>query len=78
MSNAPILTFSRPAAGPSARAARGSGGIGRSSSEAAERVSDELRHGAGEQLTRRRRQTALVLGATATMGVLSLYQTGIL
>ncbi len=78
MSNAPVLTFSRPAAGPSARAARGRDGIGRSSSKAAERVSDDLRHGVSEHLTRRRRQTALMLGATAAMGVISLYQTGIL
>lgn len=78
MSDAPLLTFTRPAAGPSARAVRGRDGIGRSSSKAAERISDDLRRGAGEHLTRRRRQTALMLGATAAMGVISLYQTGIL
>lgn len=78
MSSARILTFSRPSAGPPAREVRGSGGIGRSSSEAAERVSDDLRRGASVHLTRRRRQTALLLGATAAMGVISLYQTGIL
>lgn len=72
------LTFSHPQSGPPARESRGAGGIGRSSSEAAERVSDDLRRGRSEHLTRRRRQTALLLGATAAMGVISLYQTGIL
>jgi uncharacterized membrane protein len=78
VSSARVLTFSRPAAGPPARAVRGSGGVGRSTSKAAERVSDDLRRGASKQLTRRRRQTALLLGATGAMGLISLYQTGIL
>ena len=78
MSRPSLLTFTHPQAGPPAREVRGHGGIGRRSSKAAERVSDDLRHGAGEHLTRRRRQTALLLGATAAMGVISLYQTGIL
>ena len=79
MTSSRVLTFSHPSAGPPAREVRGSsGGIGRRSSEAAERVSDDLRRGHSEHLTRRRRQTALVLGATAAMGVISLYQTGIL
>jgi len=78
VSSARVLTFSRPSAAPPAREVRSSGGIGRRSSKAAERVSDDLRRGASDQLTRRRRQTALLLGATAAMGVISLYQTGIL
>jgi uncharacterized membrane protein len=73
-----ILTFSRPSAGPRARDVRGSGGIGRRTSTAAEEVSDDLRRAASEHLTRRRRQIALVLGATAAMGLVALYQTGIL
>ena len=78
MSSAGVLRFSLPVAGPPAREVRGKGGVGRRGSQAAERVSDDLRRGVSEQLTRRRRQTALLLGATATMGVISLYQTGIL
>lgn len=78
MSSSNVLTFSRAEAGPRARDARGSGGIGRSGTKAAEQVSDALRRGRSEHLTRRRRQTALVLGATAAMGVITLYQTGIL
>ena len=73
-----IRTLSAPA-GPPARQARGrSEGIGRPSSERAERVSDDLRRRASDHLTRRRRQTALMLGATASMGLILLYQTGIL
>lgn len=68
-----------PPAGPPAREARGrEGGVGRSTSAHAERVSDDLRRRATPHLRRRRRQTALMLGATATMGAISLYQTGIL
>ena len=78
MSGSSMFTFSSPSAGPPARSGRGGDGIGRKSSPAAERVSDDLRRGSGDHLTRRRRQTALVLGATAAMGVISLYQTGIL
>ncbi len=78
MRTTPILTFSRPRAGPSARDVRGGGGIGRGTSTAAEGVSDDLRRAASDLLTRRRRQTALVLGATAAMGLVALYQTGIL
>lgn len=67
-----------PPAGPPAKRVRGSfGGVGRSSSRQAERVSDDLRRRTSPHLRRRRRQTALMLGATAAMGVVSLYQTGI-
>ncbi len=66
-------------AGPPAKQVRGSsGGVGRSSSEGAEHVSDDLRRRTSPHLRRRRRQTALMLGATAAMGVVSLYQTGLL
>ena len=68
-----------PSAGPPARQARGrSGGLGRPSSDRAERVSDDLRRRISDHLTRRRRQTALMLGATGSMGLILLYQTGIL
>ncbi len=54
-----------------------SGGIGRTSSEKAERVADDLRRGSSPHLTRRRRAGALMLGASAAMGVVTLYQLGI-
>ena len=61
-----------------AKDARGrSGGIGRTSSARAERVSDDLRLGSSPHLTRRRRAAALMLGASASMGVVTLYQLGI-
>lgn len=66
-------------AGPPAKQVRGSsGGVGRSTSDQAERVSDDLRRRTSPHLRRRRRQTAFMLGATAAMGVVSLYQTGLL
>jgi uncharacterized membrane protein len=66
-------------AGPSAHRARGrSEGIGRASSDLAEHVSDDLRRRTDPHLRRRRRQIALILGATGAMGLISLYQTGIL
>jgi uncharacterized membrane protein len=66
-------------AGPSARRARGrSGGIGRSTSERAEQVSDDLRRRTSPHLRRRRRQTGLLLTAAGAMGLITLYQTGIL
>ncbi len=65
-------------AGPPAKRARGSSeGIGRSSSRRAERVSDDLRRRTSPDLRRRRRQTGLMAAATAAMGLISLYQTGI-
>lgn len=54
------------------------GGVGRSSSAAAEAVSDALRRGAGEFLDRRRRIAALSLAATGALGVVSAYQVGLL
>jgi uncharacterized membrane protein len=52
-------------------------GIGRPTSPAAERVSHDLRTGAGETLRRRRRVAAMALGASASMGVVSAYQMGL-
>ena len=43
-----------------------------------ERLSDELRHGTGDDLRRRRGVVGLALGSAAVMGLISLYQTGIL
>jgi uncharacterized membrane protein len=66
-------------AGPPAREARGrEGGIGRPTSRAAERVSDDLRRGTGEALGARRRQMALMLASSAAMGVVTAYQSGLL
>ena len=66
------------ASGPPARIARGrSGGFGRTTSGAAEAVSDDLRRGGGEWLARRRRVAALSLGAMASLGVVAAYQTGL-
>jgi len=52
--------------------------IGRKSSPAAERVSRELRSGGSEALTQRRRIVALSLAASASMGLITLYQMGII
>jgi len=61
------------------RKARGrSAGIGRSSSKGAERVSEDLRRRTNPHLRRRRRQTVLILAGAGAMGVISLYQTGVL
>lgn len=69
----------RRPAGPSAKAARGSGGgIGRASTATAEAVSDQLRRGTDGYLDDRRRVAALALGSTGALGVVSLYQTGLL
>ncbi len=67
----------RPA-GPAAESARGGkGGIGRSSSPAAERVSDDLRRHQGAFLDRRRRVAGLSLLASAAMGIVAAYQNGL-
>jgi hypothetical protein len=61
-----------------AKDARGRpGGIGGTSSATAERISDDLRLGSSPHLTRRRRAAALLLGASASMGVATLYQLGL-
>lgn len=64
--------------GPPAAGARSSGGIGRSSSRYAEQVSDDLRRAASAGLSGRRRATALTLLATAALGIVQAYQTGLL
>ena len=66
-------------AGPAAAGARGRrDGIGRSTSGAAERVSDDLRRGSGSVLRARRRQMAWMLAASGAMGVVTAYQSGLL
>ena len=73
-----IQSRQRPA-GPTAASVRPrSGGVGRSSSPAAERVSDDLRRGAGSFLEQRRRVAGLTSLASAALGVVGLYQFGLL
>jgi uncharacterized membrane protein len=68
----------RPA-GPTARSVRPThGGVGRSTSAAAERVSDDLRRGTGDFLEHRRWVAGLSTAATAALGVVGLYQFGLL
>ncbi len=68
----------RPAGPPAATVRPGSGGIGRSSSGAAERISDDLRRGAGSFLEQRRRIAGLTSLAGFALGVVGLYQFGLL
>ncbi len=71
--------WSRRPAGPRAAAVRpGGGGVGRSSSPAAERVSDDLRRGTGSYLEQRRRIAGLTSLAGFALGVVGLYQFGLL
>ena len=66
-------------AGPTAASARGRrDGIGRPTSQAAERVSDDLRRGGGIALRARRRQMAWMLAASGAMSVVTAYQSGLL
>ncbi len=67
----------RPA-GPPTADIRTSGGVGRGSSIKAERVSDALRRLDSPDLTRRRGAIALTLLATAALGLVEAYQTGLL
>lgn len=65
--------------GPPAHEARGqAGGIGRSTSAAAEAVSDALRRQSDPFLDRRRRIAGLTLGAMGSLGVVAAYQFGLL
>jgi uncharacterized membrane protein len=68
----------RPAGPPAAEVRGRAGGIGRSSSAAAERVSDDLRRHDGPFLHRRRRVARLSLAASTAMGVVAAYQHGLL
>ena len=72
-------TAPRRPSGPPASAARGRpDGIGRSTSGAAEAVSDDLRRGDDEWLARRRRVAALSLSAMGSMAVVTAYQMGLI
>lgn len=68
----------RPSGPPAADARGREGGIGRSSTAAAEAVSDALRRGSGDYLENRRRVSALVLGGMGSLGVVAAYQFGLL
>jgi hypothetical protein len=73
-----ISTRAQPA-GPRAQDARGSsGGIGRKTSAAAEKVSNDLRRGSGGFLQRRRKAFGLSMAAAGSLGLVGLYQMGIL
>lgn len=69
---------SRPAGPPAADVRPRSGGIGRGSSPAAERVSDALRRQNSTHLTARRRVAALQTVATGALAIVGLYQFGLL
>ncbi|MGB8960425.1 MAG: glycoside hydrolase family 15 protein [Pseudonocardiaceae bacterium] len=73
-----MATRPRPAGPPAATIRPGSGGIGRSSSPAAEAVSDALRRGTGNFLQQRRRIALLQTATAAMLGVVGLYQFGLL
>ncbi|MBA3251956.1 MAG: hypothetical protein H0T66_17000, partial [Geodermatophilaceae bacterium] len=68
----------RPAGPPAASVRPRPGGVGRSSSPAAERVSDDLRRGTGSFLEQRRWVAGLTSLASAALGVVGLYHFGLL
>lgn len=71
-------TKSNPS-GPAARSVRPPDrGVGRSTSEVAEQVSDDLRRGAGQHLTGRRRVAGLALASIVSFAAVAAYQMGIL
>lgn len=66
-------------AGLPAKGLRGrSGGVGRSTSDAAEAVSDALRRQTDPFLDRRRRIAGLTLGAMGSLGLVAAYQFGLI
>jgi uncharacterized membrane protein len=67
-----------PAGPPAAELRSSSGGIGRSGSQAAEHVSDPLRRQDTPHLRARRRVALLQFVATTAVGVIGLYQFGLL
>ena len=71
-------TRRRPSGPPASTIRPGSSGIGRRSSAEAEAVSDALRRGADEYLTRRRRTSALSLLSIGSFAVVAAYQNGLL
>lgn len=79
MRSLPSISRNGASARPRAADVRGRpDGIGRPTSKAAERVSDDLRRGTAPVLRARRRQMAWMLGASAAMGVVTAYQSGLL
>ncbi len=68
----------RPAGPPAASVRPRPGGVGRPTSAAAERVSDDLRRGAGDFLEQRRWIAGLGSLASAALGMVGLYQFGLL
>jgi uncharacterized membrane protein len=73
-----MTVLSTAPAGPPAKEVRGKkGGIGRSSTPAAEAVSDFWRRGSGPELMRRRRASALTLLGIGALGAVAAYQTGV-
>jgi hypothetical protein len=68
----------RPAGPPAASVRPRPGGVGRSSSPTAERVSDDLRRGTGSFLEQRRRIAGQTSLASAAVGVVGLYQFGLI
>ena len=69
----------RHPSGPPAAKVRGrAGGIGRSNSAEAERVSDDLRRHTGSYLTERRGISGLGLIGSAALAVVTAYQTGVI
>ena len=67
-----------PSGPPASTVRPGSGGVGRAGSPAAEQVSDDLRRGRGDHLAQRRAIAGLDLLATLALGVVGLYQFGLL
>lgn len=76
MTRPPLRT--RPAGPPAASVRGSSGGVGRSSSAAAEAVSDAMRRAAGRTMTRRRRTAGLALAAISAFVPVAAYQVGLL
>jgi hypothetical protein len=73
-----LNTRERPAGPPASTIRPGSGGVGRGTTPAAEAVSDALRRQSSRYLDSRRRTAVLQIGAAATLGVVGLYQFGVL
>lgn len=73
-----MTTRPQPAGPPAATVRPRPGGIGRRGTPAAEAVSDALRRGGGDLLAARRRVAALQTAAAAALGVVGLYQFGVL
>ena len=70
--------LARPAGPPAAEVRPSSGGIGRSTSKAAEKVSDALRRQDSPHLRARRRVAGLQFVSNAALSVVGLYQFGLL